>query len=386
MAGKPTIEVVTAADIEAFARAEALVADPAAIVPISVSRARAWARNPQAAPDDPVLLVARLGSRCAGYLGLLPGLIATGDPGAGPEPMSWFSTFFVPEELRGQAVGGLLLMRALALGRSLAVVGPSDEAAAAFASVGFTAKELTYHQLDVTRSRNWLGLPLRTVRRTLQRAERPVPAVLDRSIAGCARGTAFGLTRALAGAARRRFGPWQVRPLATVPTPTQPDGRPWFVRDRAVLEWMLASPWVTTNRAEADPRYYFDDHRLVAIQQVVELRAPSSGASPGWAVVEFDATAQRRRLQVIDAEVPGDAATRGEGLLVAALRLAVEHGADQIQLPADCGPALGRLGRLGALFTTATRVDYHRPHPRSGAAAALAAIEPSYVDGDAPYA
>ena len=387
-AAKPTIEVVTAADVEAFAaRALAEATGPDAVVPISLSRARAWAANPQAAPDDPVLLVARLEGRCVGYLGLFPTLLATGEPGVSGT-VSWLSAFFVLEELRGQAVGALLLMQALSLGRSLAVCGPAEEAAALYAAVGFTAKELPYLQLDVDRERNWLGLPLRTVRRTLQKVERPVPALLDRSIAGCARGTAFGLTRALAGAARRRFGPWQVRPLPGLPGPVEPaaDGGPHFVPDKAVLEWLLDTPWVTTSRAESDARYYFDDHRQVVVRRVVELRPPSPGAAPGWAVVSFDTTPQRRRLQVLDAHIPGDPEARGEGLTVAALRLAAEHGASQVVLPAECGPALARLGRLGSLFTASTRVDYHRPARGAPEAAALAAIQPSFLDGDSPYA
>lgn len=386
-AAKPTIEVVTVAEIEAFAArslVEATGPDP--VVPMSRSRARAWAANPQAGPEDPALLVARLEGRCVGYLGLFPTLLAAGEPGVAG-PVSWLSTFFVPEELRSQAVGALLLMKALSLGRSLAVSGPAEEAAALYAAVGFKAKELEYFRLDVTRERNWLGLPLRTVRKTLQKVERPVPAVLDRSIAGCARGTAFGLNRALAGAARRRFGPWQVRPLAGLPDLVEPPAdRPGFVRDKAVLEWLLDTPWVTTNRADSDPRYYFDDYRRESIRQVVELRPPSPGAAPGWAVVSFDSMPGRRRLQVLDAHLPGDPEARGEGLTVAALRLAAEHGADLILLPAECGPALTRLGRLGSLFTAATRVDFHRPAPGAPEAAALAAIEPSFLDGDSPYA
>jgi len=386
-AAKPTIEVVTVDRLEAFAAsALAEATGPDAVVPISLSRARAWAANPQAGPDEPALLVARLDGRCVGYLGMFPTLLATGEPGV-TGTVSWLSAFFVVEALRGQAVGALLLMQALSLGRSLAVAGPAEEAAALYAAVGFKAKELPYYRLDVTRERNWLGLPLRTVRRTLQKVERPVPAVLDRSIAGCARGTAFGLTRALAGAARRRFGPWQVRPLSGVPEAIEPaGGHPGFVRDAAVLRWMLATPWVTTDRAESDPRYYFDDYRQVSVRRVVELRPPSPGATPGWVIASYDATPERRKLQVLDAHIPGDPEAMAEGLTVAALRLAVEHGANQIILPADCGPALARLGRLGSLFTAATRVDYHRPAAGQPEAAALAAIQPSYLDGDSPYA
>ncbi|MEZ5411434.1 MAG: GNAT family N-acetyltransferase [Acidimicrobiales bacterium] len=386
-AAKPTIEVVTAGQLEKFAaRALDEATGPGAVVPISLSRAQAWAANPQAGPDEPVLLVASLDGRCVGYLGMFPTLFAPGEPGV-TATVSWLSAFFVLEELRGQAVGALLLMQALSLGRSLAVAGPAEEAAALYAAVGFKAKELPYFRLDVTRERNWLGLPLRTVRKGLQKAERPVPAVLDRTITGCARGTAFGLNRALAGAARRRFGPWQVRPLDGVPDAAAPPGdRPGFVRDAAVLDWMLASPWVTTDRARSDPRYYFDDFRQVSIRQVVELRPPSPGAAPGWAVVSFDITPERRKLQLLDAHVPGDPEARAEALTVAALRLAVEHGATQIVLPADCGPALARLGRLGSLFAASTRVDYHRPAAGSPEATVLAAIQPSYLDGDSPYA
>lgn len=381
-AGRPVVEVVTVADIAAFADREAEAAagaGPDAIVPISRSRARAWAANPHAEPTDAALVVARIDGRIAGYLGLVPWLLAAGDR---VEPMSWFSTFFVPEELRGQAVGGLLLMKALSLGRTLAVTGPSAEAAATFEAVGFTARNVTFGAFDGVRHRNYLGLPLRTGRRTLQKLDRPVPGVLDAGIAGLGRLNAAGLLAALHTASTRRFGRWTAEARPDLPPVKAPSGdAPHFVRDEAVLEWMLRHPWTTTDRALSDPRYYFDDHRDVTEYEVVDVRRPG-GEAAGWAILWFDARGERRKLQVLDHRI--EAGDGAEGLLVVALEAARRHKANDVLVPEACLAALARLGPLGRLFVEGHRVDYHRPHPRS--ADLLARIRPSFVDGDGPFA
>lgn len=379
---RPIIECVRASEIEAFAHREAEAFRPGAIVPISRSRAHAWAANPHAKADDVVLIVARLEGRCVGYLGLLPGRLRVYDR---VEPVSWLSTFFVPENLRDQALGGLLLMRALALGRTLAASDSSDDAARIYNAVGFARQELSYFELDMQRRRNWLALPLRIVRRALLERQRPVPTVLDGAIAVGARASAFLLARIVYAVAQRRLGPWRVRALdRLLETPCRAHGSVHFVRDRALLEWLLAYPWVTTDRALSSTAYYFDDFREATYHRVFELRQQGSAAPPGWAILYFDARGARRRVQVLDYELHG--AANESALLIAALAAAVESGATQVFVPAACAGALRRLGPLGSLFSQQKRLSYYRPRANSIAREALNEIHLTYADGDLGFA
>lgn len=380
---RPTIEVVRASEIETFARREHDAAQAGAVIPISISRACAWAKNPHAKPDDIVLIVARLAGRCAGYLGLLPGRLRVYDR---VEPMSWLSTFFVPEALRDQAIGGLLLMRALSLGRTLAASDSSDHAAQAFKAVGFAPpQELSYFTLDLQRQQNWLGLPLRLIRRTLLDRQIRVPNSLDRAINICARATARLLLPLVAAVARRRLGDWQVRSLEHLPPGLcRGNGNVYFVRDRALLEWMLACSWLTTNRALSSAEYYFDDFREASYHRVVQLCRPGSGAPAGWAILYFDARGAQRRLQVLDYEL--DRPAGGAALIAAALQAGAQAGATQLYLPAVCADGLQRLGGLGKLFSAEMRKAYYRPHAASIARDALGEIQLTYADGDLSFA
>lgn len=380
---RPIIECVRASEIEAFAQREAEAFGPGAIVPISRSRARAWAANPHAKADDVVLIVARLEGRCVGYLGLLPGRLRVHDR---VEPVSWLSTFFVPESLRDQAIGGLLLMRAMALGRTLAASDSSEDAARTFTAVGFAPpQELSYFALDMQRKQNWLALPLRALRRALLERNRPIPEVIEGAINRSARATAYLLLRGLGALAQRRLGRWQVRALEHLPqTKCNNGGNVHFVRDRALLEWLLNDPWVTTDRAMSSAAYYFDDFREAAYHRVFELRKQASPAAAGWAILYFDARRERRRVQVLDYDLK--AATDGAPLLIAALSAAAQCGATQVFVPAVCASALRRLGPLGQLFREEKRLSYYRPHANSAARAALNDIHLTYADGDLGFA
>lgn len=392
MSPRPAVERVAVSEIESFAAAEAAAHQAGAVIPISQSRARAWATNPQAEPDDTALIVARLDGHCVGYLGLLPAQVRVDGQ---VEPMSWFSTFFVPEDRRDQAIGGLLLMRALSLGRSLGVTGPSDEAASTFQAVGFTPHQLGYRQLDMVRDRNYLGLPLRTVRRALQKADRSVPGPLDTAIGGCSRVSSSILLRALSAARRSALGVWDTTEIERLPPPGPDEERPGsesggvgvqFVRDRALLEWMLSHPWSTTDRKAANPAYYFDDYRTESRHRIIEVRPGPHAAPAGWVVVWFDVVGDWRRLQVLDHSLDLDPAATAEALVTVALRGAIANRANQVFLPAEASSALRRLGPLGGLFAERQRVDYIRPHPSSALASRAGDVHIGYADGDSPYA
>jgi hypothetical protein len=381
--GKPRIECVARRDIEAFARRERRDCPPDGVLPISESRARAWAANPHADAEDVVLLVARLEGRCAGYLGLLPGRIRIHEQ---IERVSWLSTLFVPEALRSQAIGGLLLMRAIALGRTLAASGSSDEAERAYRAVGFAPpREAGYFELDLLRARNWPALPLRAVRVALQRHGARVPRALDAAIAACGTLGASALLPALLAAARLGLGRWHARALDRLPDGVdRVRSDVHFVRDRALLEWMLAHPWASSSRAERDDRYFFDDYREQAFHRVYEVRADASSAAAGWVILWFDVQGDRRRLHVLDCEL--GPATAADALLAVALREALRLRANLIYVPELCGAALGRLGAAGKLFVPRLRRSFYRPHPSSRVKAVLEQLELHYADGDVGFA
>jgi GNAT superfamily N-acetyltransferase len=380
---KPRIECIAARDIEAFARREAEVRSDGAVVPISNSRARAWAANPHAKPDDVVLIVARVDGRCAGYLGLLPGHVRVGSR---VEPVNWLSTLFVPEALRSQAIGGLLLMRAISLGRSLAAIGSSDEAEATYRAIGFAPPlEVAYFELDLLRRLNWPGLPLRALRLGLQRSGRAVPRPLDVAVDACAEIAGRLMLPTLQVLAERKLGRWRAQPLERLPEGAGAQGSgAYCVRDRELLEWMLAHPWVSTSRAGEPQGYFFDDFREESFHRAYEVRAVASQAPLGWVVLWFDAQGGRRRLHVLDHGL--EPAHAGAALVVVALAEARRQRANLVFLPEVCGAALRELGWAAGGFRAARRRSFYRPHPSSELRGALAELRLHYADGDIGFA
>ena len=380
---KPRIECVAARDVASFARLEADKLPPDGILPISQSRALAWAANPHAEPEDVALIVARIDGRCAGYLGLLPGRVRIHDR---VESLSWLSMLFVPEALRSQAIGGLLLMRAIALGRTLAAIGSSAEAERTYRAIGFAPpREVPYFELDLLRRHNWLGVPLRALRVGLQRGGRAVPGALDSAITACAGLEARSLLPALRALAEHRLGSFHALPLEHLPAEIGKDTAPVsFVRDRALLEWMLEHPWVSTDRAAEPARCFFDDFREASLRRAYALCREPAGTPIGWAILWFDVQGGRRRLHVLDHAL--DPALAGAALVVTALREAERQRASLVFLPGLCAGALQRLGLGGRLFAEQQRRSFYRPAPSSALRPALDQLELHYTDGDIGFA
>lgn len=377
-------EDIQAKDVESFSHLETKAAPWGRTVPISVSRARAWGKNPHADPEDIVLIVARIDGYCAGYIGLVPGRLQTPEQN---ERINWVSTFFVPPGLRNYAVGYLLLRRAIAVGRPLAVVEPASAAERISLAVGFKPlRDSSYFELDLVRDRNWLGLPLRAIRRTLSARSRRVPAGLDAAIAACGRPTAYLALSWLLLTAQRKLGRWQFKRLRQLPHDARPTtaGDVHFVRDRAFLEWMLKYPWVTTDPDGASTEYFFDDYREQSFYRVYEMREQASSESSGWAIVWFNVRKEQRTLHVLDYELR--TARASAALPVLALREARRFRANRVCVPDACGPHLQQLGLIGGFFSEKKRRFFLLPQTESVARAVLDDIRARYADGDLGFA
>lgn len=376
------VTCIPVGDIEHFARRSVDALGPGDIAPVSLHRARAWARNPCAEPDDPALLVAYQGERCAGYLGLLAGKLRNRGATA---KLLWFSTFYVAPELRASGAGATLLLRALGLKRDLAVTFVSPEAAQLYRSLGFReVGPLHYLEADLTRL-DPLSLPLRLLRRRARSRRPDRAAALHAAACRVARPWVRGVHGALAAAGPR---PPQRRRVTSVDPAfeAEQDRRApvRFLRDAAVLGWMLSEPWIVTDPARATPAYHFDDYRPCFALVAAELRNRRDEPL-GFALWRLDEKDGERRLALFDWHLH-DPAQSG-ALVAAALAEGRAGGASRIWLPAACAPAVTSSPALRAAFRAAQRTCFCHP---SGAgsplARALPDLELAMADGDAAFA
>ena len=116
------------------------------LIPISRTRARAWEGNPAARPEDVVLLVARDEGLCVGYVGLLPARVRVHGH---EERVFWLTSLYVPRAHREDGIGALLLLRACALGRTLAATGGGETAVSLCRALDFVeVGPARHHELE----------------------------------------------------------------------------------------------------------------------------------------------------------------------------------------------------------------------------------------------
>jgi GNAT superfamily N-acetyltransferase len=146
---KIDIKLVLLKDLYHFAKSFTNSRSFDGIVPITLSRAEAQAKNPYSQPDDVVLFVAYKNSQVIGYLGRFPGILSFEKK---HYRMFWGSTFYLMDKYRGKGIGEKLLNKMNALNQDFAVTRITPQADKVLKRCGMkTLGSLTYFQLRVER-------------------------------------------------------------------------------------------------------------------------------------------------------------------------------------------------------------------------------------------
>jgi hypothetical protein len=379
-ATKPKVRVdsIRVSDLPAFARAAA--ADPVryAVLPIPPQRADAQAKNPLARPDDIGLLVGYVGDRCAGFLGLLPGAI---EFRGRRHPMSSLTGFYVAPGDRTSGLGTMLPLGAIGLGRDLYVCRISAEAYSLFTQLGFwPARPQRTLRLQLSRFRKLKGIPLRMLGRSVNaggsgekwtlvtEARVPMtaswtdgnghPETADPGEAGAGAQGAPGAGASGAAAAT------QVEP-------------PRFVRDEAVINWMVRNPWIGEDSHVVLP-YAFSYRREMFRYMVFEAN------SGGYVVLNVTQDQRFARVRILD-RCPMTEAGR-ESALARAVLEAQRLVADVVECPPEYEPLLRRSFAGRKLLAVDERAALvHTRDPEGPFGKHLDTIAWSGFEGDAPF-
>ena len=119
------IKALTVADLKTALRCHPVFV-ASKTLPITKHRALSYSRNPRAAEDDPVLLVASQDNRVVGYLGILPDKIFVNEA---VYKMGWLTSWWVDPSCATTGIGAILLFKALnAYDQYVGVSGGSREA------------------------------------------------------------------------------------------------------------------------------------------------------------------------------------------------------------------------------------------------------------------
>lgn len=368
------IECIGVGELEAFAERTLGRQKPDEAVPISRHRARAWARSPCAAPDDPALLVAFDGDRCVGYLGLLPGRVETG---SGRRSVLWVSTLFVLPGQPGRLLGRRLIRAAQRHARDLASDSPSRDGSRLVLALGWEELGgLDFWVCDLNAG-DLPSAPARALRRLARGRGRGDTPTLDRLVQAARRPGKRPRYGRLAAATAAAWAGHEARPVERVrdrpgagPGFT---GRARFVRDAAVINWMLEHRWVTTDRRQETTGYEFRDWRPLFQYLPFEIYRKASGQYLGFVVLRIDQRHGNRRLAVLDHDLEEHRPL---------LPLAIDQGrrwmADHLVLPHEAVGEPAALGRESGLFERRRRIFYYF---RSGEDSPTE-IDLRFADGD----
>jgi len=375
------IEGITLENIVVFARTVNAPGWSGGEVPISERRAAAWAANPEAERGDAVLLVAYQGDQCVGYTGFVPGS-ATVD--GERERVFWFSTFYVPPAWRASGVGGVLMMRSIAMKQTLCAAGTSEEAQKIWQATRFLEPDLLpYYRMDLTTANHW-GKPFRAARRVAASVGAG-GAVFDKADATIRRrcgGRVFADILNEIGGADAVFealDPVDDTACAALGSLPVACG---FNRGPGVIRWMLDHPWVETLRAEGQDSYYYDDYRPTHQFRVFRISVPDGGE--GHAVVRLSERRGVRDVHLLDHAVPGDWSPDVLARLVVSEAKAFD--ADIVYLPHTCAPAVGRSVTAHRWFACEKKPYFVRPTGSSRIGVALDRFVFEYTDGIGAFA
>ncbi|MEE9392472.1 MAG: hypothetical protein V3W41_08200 [Planctomycetota bacterium] len=376
------VECIHVKNLVAFADEASRGGDKWSVVPISRTRARAWACNPDAVPDDIVLIVGFVDERCAGYLGLLPGRVLVNGQ---TERVFWLSTFYVGPDSRKTGLAGMLLMRAIGLRLTLAACESSEEAQAVYRALRFQELgPLPYSVIDFTKW-NVLGIPLRMVRKALRKPGKR-NSWLDFPIDVFCRVTKLVsfpfLLKQLGNDARREWS--EVSSLPDWPDhQSSRSEKCVFVRDSNTIRWMLEHHWVTTERAKDTPGYYFSDFRDTFEYRI--FRSETSNSHSECVLLWLTTRDRLRDIHILDCDLssPGSAAAVAR----LALEVARNERADRVYLPAEFAEPLLNSRLFRRTLRMITRPYFIRVSSKdSRVSASLEEVELHYCDGDVPFA
>ncbi len=383
------IEQIGTKDLYKFALRVGEATEENGMLPIGKPRALAYSTNPCADENDIGLLVAYLGGKCIGYLGIMPGLLRRGDQFS---KIYWLSTWFVPPEFRKTSVGLHLLLNALSLKYDLVVCGMSDEAEGVYRGLRFRELGQLKYCIINFEILNLLGLGLRVLRKILRRlgVQFEIPGWIVRLSAYMytpIRNVLYSIVSNDPESRMNRIRCEEVSEIDAVTKKAHYDAASVeFHRGTEILNWMLNYRWTKERdkSEKADQNYYFSEVRDIFKYIAVKVYSTERMDYRGYLVFSFSAKDFYSVLKVLDFHFSNYDDQKYVALL--ALKYARIHQAGHVELPESVVTYLEDSPILKLLAEGKKRIYFFHPKDSNSPLATFSAdVELNYCDGDTPF-
>jgi hypothetical protein len=352
---------------------------------ISNLRAIAGANNPFADKDDIGLIIAYLGNRCVGYLGMMPGMAKYRGI---YEKMYFPTTWLVSDLVRGRSVGSLLMKAALSLDKALIITGFNNNTRNACLFLGFEyIKTLHYSQLDFKKCDVWL---IRFVDKLF-----PKFIKLDKSINKenqyfynyCKQiiyKRIYNKTSVmLKGVSYREV---ELINFESKESNNSEDYK--FYRGIEVANWMLKYPWVKSKEqsfADNGSKYFFSEERDMYYNVALEIFSDESKEILGYMILSISKDRGFTMIKLLDHD--SSYPRKNEILLALVIKYASKVLADKVDITNEVAqPLLSDFMVKSYLLRKKERPYlFNMSDMTCKLAMVVKNINPDYCDGDMPF-
>lgn len=383
------IRTVCLKDLYLFAKGFSKPEDIGEISPINVTRARAQMKNPYAQKDDAVLFVAYNNGKCIGYLGQLPGLLATQQ---GNHRVFWGSTFYLMEKYRGKGIGKLLLDQMASFQQDFIVTRITPQAHRLLVRYGMKSfGKVNYYQLRVEKT-HILDRIFYSPKKDKEFSHSESHSRMHMKMIG---NYYYNLEkklfyRAVLGFISKLVCNYQVYGFNKITVSDyfelRENSSSFFFRGPEVINWMLQNKWVCSQKyqkMEGLP-YHFSDFRQFFSYIPLKIYSIKTKQYLGFMVICISSFKGKTILRILDNSLK-DKGVIPKGCAVA-LTFAARYNADRVEFPDNMGQWLKEHIFFKRLIKKQKRDYLYFPRKKNSSLEKYREkILPDYCDGDTAF-
>lgn len=338
------IKTVFLKDLKQFASGFADKSDFDRIIPITLPRAGAQAKNPYANPEDAVLFVAFNNNRIIGYLGRFPGLLSFENK---HWRIFWGSTFYLMDKYRGKGLGQLLLDKMISLNQDFIVTRITPPAKSVLKSYGMAVLgSLDYFQLRVEKVHCFKGL-FEAFKKfdkgpdDKNHGNRKLGKKLEESLYKMEK---YFFYLAISGLVHKMAGYYKFRVTDHIKKSDffehQESDTPFFYRGPELINWMLQEKWVISkfHTVAEKSGYYFSNIRDLFTYIPVKLYHRTYQNYVGFIILSVSSHKGKTVLKVLDHSLKTNDIISAACAVV--LKYARKYLADRVELSSKMGDYL----------------------------------------------
>ena len=383
------IEEVNVKDLYTFACQISRQYEDKSIIPITEHRALAQTKNPYADENDVGLLVAYVGKKCIGYIGILPGLLKIEDRFS---KVYFPSTLYVTPEYRRYGLGKALVVHSMALNYDLVFTGVSESADRLYRKLNlYELESLDYYLIDFNRANIFLLAPF-LWKKILARIGIHSKAS-DKAVR--ISGVLFSplknlLYRILLSGQKKRLDKISYREVSKIHeedlgSKADPKSKK-FYRNESVINWMLQFKWVGERDEEKleNLNYHFSSAREFFKFLALKVFSSDEKDYKGFLVLSVSSNNLNTVLKLLDFHFSDRADYKYIFSLV--VKYARVYQADTIVLPDSLDRYVKGHVLVRFLARKRKRTYFFSPkNNKSPLATQKNKIKLDYCDGDTPF-